>query len=477
MKGRRQFVKNISIASAGITIFPNLNILKNKNKDFKSQRPERINRRFSSEIIEEKILSTKKNIKDQELSWMFENCFPNTLDTTVYYNMEKGLPDTFVITGDIDAMWLRDSSAQVFPYIQFCKQDDALKKLIEGVIRRQTDCILIDPYANAFNDGPKGSEWKSDHTKMIPELHERKWEIDSLCYPIRLAYFYWKNTGDTSVFDGKWNSAVKFIYQTFREQQRKNNKGPYSFMRTTQWQSDTVAGGGYGAPIKYTGMIASMFRPSDDATLYPYLIPSNIFAVTALRQIAEILDFLKDTSGLKQNCLDLSNEIERGIQNYGIIKHPKFGNIYAYEVDGFGNYYCMDDANVPSLLGLPYLNPIPLDDKIYFNTRNFVWSENNPYFFKGKSAEGIGGPHVGMDYIWHMSLIMRALTSTMDSEIIQSLQTLKRTHANTGFMHESFHKDNPEKFTRKWFAWANTLFGELILKLDKEKPYLLKQQY
>ena len=477
MNSRRKFVKNMSMATLGASVLPNIAFSTIQVADFESKRPEMSKRNFMSKKIEEKIISVKANIKDKELAWMFENCFPNTLDTTVRHKMVDGKPDTFVITGDIDAMWLRDSSAQVFPYLKFCKDDEPLKKLIEGVIRRQTKCITIDPYANAFNEGPTGSEWKSDHTKMIPELHERKWEIDSLCYPIRLAYHYWKMTGDTSVFDAQWKVAMQSVYKTFVEQQRKKDKGPYSFMRTTQWQSDTVAGGGYGAPIKYTGLIVSIFRPSDDATMYPYLIPSNIFAVTSLRQVAEILDFMKDSSGLAKQCLDLATEVDNGIQKYGIIKHPKFGAIYAYEVDGFGNFYCMDDANVPNLLGLPYLNPIALDDRIYYNTRNFVWSEQNPYFFKGKMAEGIGGPHVGMDYIWPMSLIMRALTSTMDSEIIQSLQTLKRTHAKTGFMHESFHKDNADKFTRKWFAWANTLFGELIIKLENERPYLLKQQF
>lgn len=284
-------------------------------------------------------------------------------------------------------------------------------------------------------------------------------------------------TGNTAMFDTNWKKSIQLTAQTFIEQQRKVDRGPYSFMRTTQWQSDTVAGAGYGAPVKPVGLIVSIFRPSDDATLLPYLIPSNIFAVTSLRQAAEILTAIKDGTDLSQRCLELATEVDRAVITHGIIKHPKHGQIYAYEVDGYGNYYGMDDANVPNLLALPYLNPIPAADITYFNTRKMLWSLDNPYFFKGSAAEGIGGPHVGADYIWPMSLIMRALTSTMDAEIIQSLQTLKRTHANTGFMHESFHKNDASKFTRKWFAWANTLFGELILKLAKEKPYLLEQSF
>lgn len=477
MKSRRAFIRQVALASIGASIAPNGLFAGVEYNNFESQRPKLQDRKFTSAVIDAKIESVQSMIKDKELAWLFENCFPNTLDTTVRFTVDNGIPDTFVITGDIDAMWLRDSSAQVFPYLPFCRADQKLSQLIEGVIRRQTKCILIDPYANAFNREATGSDWKSDHTKMLPELHERKWEIDSLCYPIRLAYHYWKMTGVTTAFDPNWKKSIELTYQTFVEQQRKVDRGPYSFMRTTQWQSDTVAGAGYGAPAKPVGLIVSIFRPSDDATNLPYLIPSNIFAITSLRQAAEILTAIKDDSDLSQRCLALAAEVERAVLTHGILKHPKYGQIYAYEVDGFGNSYCMDDANVPSLLALPYLNPIPAADLTYFNTRKMIWSVDNPYFFKGTVAEGIGGPHVGADYIWPMSLIMRALTSTMDSEIIQSLQTLKRTHAGTGFMHESFHKNDANKYTRKWFAWANTLFGELILKLAKEKPYLLQQNF
>src|SRR5699024_3557983 len=182
---------------------------------------------------------------DPKLAWMFENCFPNTLDTTVDFSTKNGRPDTFVITGDIDAMWLRDSSAQVHPYVPLAPKDEKLQRMLAGVINRQTKCILIDPYANAFNKKPTGSHWDSDLTKMNPWLHERKWEIDSLCYPTRLAYEYLKTTGDTSPFDAKWQKAMKSIVRTFTEQQRKHGRGPYHFQRKTARPSDTQAGGGY----------------------------------------------------------------------------------------------------------------------------------------------------------------------------------------------------------------------------------------
>ena len=433
-----------------------------------SNRPELSKRNFTSKAVEETIERVKKQLKDPKLAWMFENCFPNTLDTTVHFRITDNRPDTFVYTGDIHAMWLRDSAAQVWPYLSLMKKDEPLRKLIAGVVNRQTQCILIDSYANAFNDGPAESEWMSDMTDMKPELHERKWEIDSLCYPIRLAYHYWKITGDTSVFSSDWEKAVGRILQTFKEQQRKEDTGSYRFQRKTERQLDTLSNDGYGAPIKPVGLIVSSFRPSDDATSYGFLIPSNLFAVVSLKQLAEISNRVTQNSAFASECTALASEVQTAVTRYAIADHLTYGKIYAFEVDGFGNRLFMDDSNVPSLLALPYLGCADGNDPIYQNTRKFVWSADNPYFFKGKAAEGIGGPHIGYDMIWPMSLIMKAMTSNDDAEIKYCVRTLRDTDGGTGFMHESFNKDNPEKFTRSWFAWANTLFGELILKLINE---------
>ena len=430
-----------------------------------SQRPPQEERLFRSDIIEKKIAEVKAMLTNPYLSWMFENCFPNTLDTTVHFRLKNGLPDTFVYTGDIHAMWLRDSGAQVWPYVQFANEDGRLKSMLEGVIRRQFLCINLDPYANAFNDGPTGSEWASDYTSMRPELHERKWEIDSLCYPLRLAYHYWKVTGDTGVFDENWLKAVENILQTFKEQQRKEGKGPYRFQRKTERATDTTVNDGWGSPVNPVGLIVSVFRPSDDATTLPFLIPSNFFAVSSLRKAAEILSEVNGNDGLARQCTDLASEVEQALKKYATFEHPKYGTVYAFEIDGFGSRLFMDDANVPSLLALPYLGDVDVNDPVYQNTRRLVWSEDNPYFFKGKAGEGIGGPHIGYDMVWPMSIMMRAFTSRDDGEIRDCLRMLMTTDAGTGFMHESFHKDNAEKFTRKWFAWQNTLFGELILKL------------
>lgn len=447
-------------------------------QNFESKRPAIEKRHFSSKAVEQLIAEVKDAIADPKLKWMFENCYPNTLDTTVKFQMKGKKPDTFVITGDIEAMWLRDSSAQVWPYLQLLKQDKELQLLVAGLINRQAQCILLDPYANAFNDGPKGSYWETDNTQhMIKELHERKWEIDSLCYPIRVAYYYWLLTGDTSVFDADWHKAMQLVVKTFKEQQRKDGLGPYSFMRDCDRPTDSQINGGFGAPVKPVGLIVSAFRPSDDATQYGFLIPSNMFAVVSLRQLAEIENKVYGNANFAGQCLELASEVDEAIQKYGVVNHPVAGKIYAFEVDGFGNSLCMDDANVPSLLGAPYLGYCKVDDVLYQNTRKFVWSDNNPYFFKGKAGEGIGGPHVGLDYAWPMSIIMKGLTTGNTAELKECLTLLRNTDGDTGFMHESFHVDNPAKFTRSWFAWTNTLFGELIVKIYHEHPELLKTEF
>jgi len=431
-------------------------------------------RKFSSKAVEGAIKEFKSKVKDKELGWLFENCFPNTLDTTVTFATKNNQPDTYVITGDIDAMWLRDSTAQVWPYLKFVQKDKPLQQLIAGVINRQTACVLRDPYANAFYDDPaKVGEWKTDLTNMKPGVHERKWEIDSLCYPIRLAYNYWKTTKDTTPFNDQWQQAVKSTLKVFRDQQRKEDLGPYKFQRTTAVATDTVPMSGYGYPVKPVGLICSAFRPSDDATVYSFLVPSNFFAVVSLRQAAEMMEEIAKDKKTANDLTSLAAEVEKALQEHAVIDHPKYGKIYAFEVDGFGSYYLMDDANIPSLLSLPYLEAVKNTDPVYVNTRKFLLSENNPYFFKGKAAEGIGGPHVGLNMVWPLSIIIRGLTSTNDQEIKACVETLKKTHGGTGFMHESFHKDNAEKFTRSWFAWANTIFGEFLWKTYLEKPQLL----
>ncbi len=448
-------------------------------KTYTSKRPPVSERLFTSEAVEKKIREVQKTLRhNPRLAWMFGNCYANTLETTIHYRKTAtGDDDTFVYTGDIPAMWLRDSGAQVWPYLPLASKDEKLRHMLRGVVLRQMRCINIDRYANAFNDGPTGAGWVSDNTDMQPDVFERKYEIDSYCYAIRLAYGYWKATGDSTVFGQEWAAAIRNILKTFREQQRKTGLGPYHFTRTDDTPFDTQGWGGYGAPVKPVGLIASAFRPSDDATILPFLVPSNFMAVSSMRKAAEILTrygTTDDDAKTAADCRALADEVEQALRQYAVVDHPKYGKIYAYEVDGFGSHILMDDANVPSLIGMAYLGDIDPDDPIYRNTRRFVWSEDNPCFFRGKAGEGIGGPHIGRDMIWPMSVMMRCFTTDDDDEIRWCMRTLLSTDGGTGFIHESFHKDDPTRYTRAWFAWQNTLFGELVIRLiDNGKADLL----
>jgi uncharacterized protein len=471
---RRALLKSAGAAAIGAGVPSSLRVM-GESTDESRRRPKPADRRFRSAAVEAFIEQTRTHIGDRELAAMFGNCFPNTLDTTVEPGQFEGKPDTAVITGDIPAMWLRDSSAQVWPYLPLAAKDEPLRVLLEGVIRRQARCILIDPYANAFmaDLNAPALEWsRKDKTDLKQGVGERKWELDSLCYPIRLAHGYWKQTGDTRPFDTRWQQAMTLAVQTMIVQQRKHGNGPYHFQRESFISTETLPADGYGNPVNPVGLIASGFRPSDDACIFPFLVPSNLFAVTSLRHLAEMASAVLHDAALANQANALAGEVEAALQQHAIAQ-TEDGTIWAYEVDGFGSQLLMDDANVPSLLGLPYIASSP-DAALYERTRKFVWSEKNPWFFRGTAGEGIGGPHEGKDMIWPMSQTIYALTSKSDAEIRKSLAMIKVSSAGSGFIHESYFKDDPKKFTRAWFAWANTLFGELIANLALSKPELLR---
>ena len=468
---RRLFIKHAGLAGLGILAahraIPAFG-------EFTSKRPPLTNRKFTSSTVEQQIVAVKSRIKDDELAWLFENCYPNTLDTTVFTGTRDGKPDSFVITGDIDALWLRDSTAQVTPYLPLAKTDEKLRLMICGLIHRQAFSVLLDPYANAFLKDPNGRGW-DDKPANKRGVHERKWEVDSLCYAMRLSHQYWRVTGDTSPFDSEWADAMRLILKTFRVEQMKDGPSPYRFIRRTTDMFDAPPFQGEGYPIKPCGMIRSAFRPSDDSTIFGFLVPSNMFAVVELRHLAEMFGTIVKDANAANECRAIAHEVEQAIMKYAVVEHEKFGKIFAYEVDGFGNRLLMDDANAPNLMSIPYIGFQPAINSIYRNTRAFALSDSNPYFATGRAAEGIGSPHTGKRSIWHIGLIMRAMTSIDEAEIAKCLATIKRTHAGTGFMHESFNPDDPAKFSRKWFAWANTLFGELILKVDASSPKLLRR--
>jgi uncharacterized protein len=390
------------------------------------------------------------------LADMFDATLRNTFETTLRPQADGSV---FVITGDIPAMWLRDSAAQVKPYLALARSDAAIAQMIAGVVQRQMQCVLIDPYANAFNEAPNGHCHNRDKTDMGPWIWERKYELDSLCAPLRLAYDLWRITGLTSHLDAAFVKAARVIVATIKLEQR-HEKSAYSFERFDCVASDTLSHNGCGSAVGYTGMSWSGFRPSDDSCQFHYLVPSNMMAVVALQNLGELP--LKDAA-LAADALLLASEIRHGIENYGRVQHPRFGTIYAYEVDGLGNKNLMDDANVPSLLAMPYIGYCAADDPTYLATRAFVLSEHNPYFFNGKAASGIGSPHTPKDYIWPISLCMQGLTSQSHEEKMKLLHLLIENDAGTGLMHEGFHKDDASQFTRPWFAWANSLFAEFVM--------------
>lgn len=412
--------------------------------------------------VEKIIKEVKESFQTEpRLAEIFETCYTNTLNTTVK-EMEDG--STYVITGDIPAMWLRDSTAQLRPYLIPAAKDPRLAELIAGLVRRQFACICREPYANAFNETANGACWEKDYPDQDPMVWEKKFEIDSLCYPVQLAYLLWKNTGVTTQFDESFQKGAKKILEVFETEQYHEEKSSYRFTRPHSFFTDTLSRGGRGALTKPgTGLIWSGFRPSDDACVYGYLIPSNMFAVVVLGYLAEIGEQIYADYGLAKAAKRLETQVREAIETYGVVCTEEFGDIYAYEVDGYGQYNLMDDANVPSLLSMSYLGYESARPEVEENTRRFLLSEANPYYFKGKEAAGIGSPHTPSGYIWHIAMAMEGLTAHTKEEKLEVLRKMASTEGGKGMMHEGFFCDDASHYTREWFSWANAMYAELLL--------------
>ena len=454
-------------------------------------------RSFSSPAVEALILNYTSRLRDPRLAQLFANTFPNTLDTTVFAHNET---DAFVITGDIPAMWLRDSTNQVLPYLPLAKGDAALTSLFRGLIARQAACVLLDPYANAFQfdarapgahaaDATTRAAWAGfgpasntvSANAMTNDIFERKYEADSLANVLRLGGAYFAATGDLAAFTGAhdWAAAAALAVATLDAQRagtlEEDAAGgpPYVFQRTTGEPSDTLEHG-RGAMALRTGLVKSAFRGSDDATVLPFSIPENVFAAAALRLAAAPLDAL----GAAQTAAAaraLAAEIDAAVAAHGTFVHPRTGaRVYAYEVDGFGNYWFQDDANIPSLLALPvYSDVVARNDTLYTATRDAVLSGANPYYFCGAAACGVGGQHNGAPFVWPMALCAQALASDNETEVGQLLQVLVDSSACTGLIHESFDSGNFNVYTRPWFAWVNGLFATVVLDVAQRFPSLV----
>lgn len=413
----------------------------------------------------EKVIKSTCNKLDEkglnELSKLFRNCFPNTWETTVKV---LGKKDTFVITGDIPAMWLRDSAAQVNHYIPYAKDDEEIFDVIVGIINRYALYLSKDPYANAYNEIDNDHGYSTDITFRSPWVWERKYEVDSLCSVIALPYKLYKSTGRKDFFNEQIKKTFITIIDLWTIEQFHKEQSEYSFHRENTDETDTLPLKGKGNPVGYTGMTWSGFRPSDDRCVYNYLIPSEMYAVVTLGYLEEIFTDVYGDALSAERAEKLRKQIDCGINEYGIFEHEKYGKIYKYEVDGLGNYILMDDANSPSLLGAPYIGYCSNKNQTYINTRAFILSNDNPFYYSGSILSGVGSPHTPKGNVWPIALIIQGLTSNDKNEIEKILNDLSSSHANTYFMHESINCNEQEKFTRKWFAWANSLFSELVLK-------------
>lgn len=373
----------------------------------------------------------------------------------------------FLVTGDIPAMWLRDSAAQVLPLLRIGEYCPAAEAFAGAVLRRQLSYILLDPYANAFNAGADGAGHQRDRTLMSPYVWERKYEVDSLCYPLHLAERYWRATGRADVFDELYWRAAARVIELWEVEQDHEARSPYRFRRRFARASGTLARRGRGTPVAVTGLTWSGFRPSDDACVYGYNVPGNMFAAHVLTRLPAIAaaapsGALPD-SGLIDRAARLHAAIEQGLREHAVIDDPVTGPRWAYEVDGRGGVLEMDDANVPSLLSLPRLGYCGFDDPLYRATRAFVLSPRNPYYYSGTAAAGVGSPHTPRRHVWPIALAMAALTDPEVSHKRAALETLLHTRGGTDRIHESFHVDRPRKWTRGWFSWAEAVVCDLVL--------------
>ncbi|KAG2207348.1 hypothetical protein INT47_006822 [Mucor saturninus] len=475
-------------------------------------------RKFVSPVLEKYIKSLELKMKDKDLYILLQNCLPNTLDTTVeWFNEDKSDPRTFLITGDIPAMWIRDSANQIAPYLRFINEDEKLRDLVFGVIQVQASYLHYDPYANAFMRpwyAPKKEGRKASNTdNVIPAYNpefvwESKYELDSIGHFLQLTNDYIDTTGDIErvVTSEDWLRAIPRIFTVLEDQMQSTWPAPkfslkastkkindpepvslargYRFRRYTDRPTETLGEYGLGGITKKCGLIRSAFRPSDDATTFPYLIPSNAqLSVQLIKLSKHIQVFLESKNETRSefnmqqdihfSSKELGETIRKAIYEHAVVKHAVFGEVFAFEVDCFGSQLLMDDANTPSLLSLPVLGFLEKNDTIYRNTRDMILSEWNPWYFKGKFAKGIGGPHTGQDMVWPMSLLMQIQTSTNESEVRQLVDVLKRMAKKTGnLMCESFDVNKPTVFTRSWFSWANGLAGTTILQIIQDYPHL-----
>jgi uncharacterized protein len=472
------------------------------------QRPSAHCRTFESDLVEKIIKDINETMVDRDLARIFENAFPNTLDTTVRWHVdgtekvdqkaqkflstEKSAwygPQSFIVTGDINAEWLRDSTNQLAQYQQLANKDKAIERLILGAINTQAEYVTTSPYCNAFQP-PAPSKLKASENGQNDNVHpayepsqvfECKYELDSLAHFLRLGNEFHAHTGSTAFLTPRWYQALQSLLKVLDQQSKSTfdtksgafQAQTYRFQRNTNTGTETLNLAGNGNPLNYgTGLVRSAFRPSDDATILGFFIPANAMMAAELKRAATVVRLAGKTE-IADDLKARGDAIEKGVWEHGVIKHPKWGTVFAFEVDGYGSSILMDDANVPSLLALPYLGFVRADERTYQNTRAMILSkQGNPYYLTGKQFSGIGGPHIGLQNAWPMSLLIQAMTSDDDEEIKGLLEQVKKA-SPLGLVHESVNVDKVKDYTRSWFAWANSVFAQTILDLAERKPHLI----
>jgi meiotically up-regulated gene 157 (Mug157) protein len=469
------------------------------------QRPSKYCRTFESPLVEKVIEDMNERLVDKDLARLFENAFPNTLDTTVRWHVDqttkhtsykkswdtsawKG-PQSFIVTGDINAEWLRDSTNQLAQYQLLAKKDKDIHMLILGAINTQAEYVIESPYCNAFQPpAPSGLRptFQGDGDTVHPAyeqsfVFECKYELDSLAHFLSLSNQFYNNTGSTEFLTSRWLLALDTLLSVLTDQSKGtfNAKtgafqgNEYTFQRQTNIGTETLSLSGVGNPLASdTGLIRSAFRPSDDATILGFLIPSNAMMSVELKRTAAIL-LKANKKNVAKSVLKWSESIEKGITAHGVVNHKTYGDVFAFEVDGYGSHILMDDANLPSLLALPLLGFVDATDPVYINTRRMILAKTgNPYYLAGKDFSGIGGPHVGLQSAWPMSVLVQAMTSSDDQEIMACLNAVKNVSRN-GLIHESVDVDHGKTYTRSWFAWANSVYAQTVLDLAARKPHLL----
>lgn len=451
-------------------------------------------------------------MRDPDLARIFENAFPNTLDTTVRWHVDgvnthalktKFVRDqgkwegaqSFIVTGDINAEWLRDSTNQLAQYQALAKGAPELSNLILGAINTQAEFVIESPYCNAFQP-PSPSRLQPTHMGTDDLVHptyepsivfECKYEIDSLAAFLSLSNQFYKSTGSTAFLTRRWYLALDTLLAvldrqsqgTFDPDTKRFVKNEYTFKRHAWTGTETLNLDGIGNPLAYgTGLIRSAFRPSDDSTIFGFFIPGNAMMAVELKRTSELLDAVSGNDhrvhGVAQSLLKRAATIEQGIYDHAIVDHPTFGKVFAYEIDGYGSHLLMDDANVPSLLSLPLLGFLNASHDVYQNTRRMILSaQGNPYFLRGSAFQGIGGPHIGLRHAWPMSVLVQALTSQDEAEIRWCLDAVKNVSL-MGLVNESVDVEYGwERMTRSWFAWANSVFAQTVLWVAETRPGLI----